>query len=295
MKLYEYHDEERRGRIERTAYTAAGHDGRGYSKYANIYLPYGYDDDGGRRYNVLYLMHGGGGNADAWLDCCKIKNMLDCCISSGEAEPLIVVFPSFYTDTPPRAGKPDADFERGNVLAFQRELAEELLPVVESRCRTYAEAVTPAALKASRMHRGFGGFSMGAATTWFAFTRNLDYFSEFVPLSGDCWAAAPMGGAVCTEETAEILHQTALRSGYSVHEYSIHAATGTNDPANKTLTPQIEAMKRYPDTFVYDESPDKGNLHFLLAEGATHCYEAVCDDLYHYLPDLFCAARAICR
>ena len=46
-------------------------------------------------------------------------------------------------------------------VAFQKELAEDLIPAVETAYKTYAETVDPAGLKASRLHRGFGGFSMG--------------------------------------------------------------------------------------------------------------------------------------
>ena len=37
------------------------------------YLPYGYDDR--KPYDILYLMHGGGGNPDAWLDSSARKGV----------------------------------------------------------------------------------------------------------------------------------------------------------------------------------------------------------------------------
>ena len=51
------------GRIEKVEYTTDVYeDGVTYPKYANVYLPYGYDEnDTETRYNVLYLMHGHGG------------------------------------------------------------------------------------------------------------------------------------------------------------------------------------------------------------------------------------------
>lgn len=288
MKTYIYHDVSRRGTVTRVDYVTTNEQGEGRPKYANIYLPYGYEaGEKQRRYNILYLMHGGGGNPDAWLDCCKIKNMLDYCFSVGEAEPFIVVFPSYYKDGAPRVGGPNPPVEQGYTAFFQKELVEDLLPAVESAVNGYAPDCTPEGLKQARAHRGFGGFSMGSCTTWFAFTKNLSYFGTFVPLSGDCWEIQPRGGADVPEQTALALHDAALRSGFAPDAYKIFAATGTKDPAYTGLTPQIEAMKKYTDTFWFSENFAEGNLHYLVKEDGFHAYEEVYDYLYHFLPYLF--------
>ena len=183
MKQFAYFDAPRRGTLRRVDYVGA----HGARKYALVYLPWGYETERERRYDILYLMHGGGGSPDAWPDACPVKNMLDRAFAAGEAEPMIVVFPSFYADGPRRGapGTVDADFERKSVLTFQtEELTERLLPAVEGAVRGFAEGVSPAALKAARRHRGFGGFSMGGVNTWYAFSLHLDYFSTFLPLSG---------------------------------------------------------------------------------------------------------------
>ena len=137
------------------------------------------------------------------------------------------------------------------------------------------------------MHRGFGGFSMGSCTTWFAFMQHMDYFSTYVPLSGDCWAVECMGGGTNTKETVDLLEKSVIESGYSPNQYFIYAGTGTEDPANRALTPQIEEMKKRQNVFQFNEDFAKGNLHFILAEGAVHAYEAVYEYLYNYLPYLF--------
>ncbi len=288
MKKYEYHDVNMRGTIEKVTYMTTNRDGELRDKYANVYLPYGYDAaDKEKKYNILYIMHGGGGNPDAWLDCCKVKNMLDYSIDSGEIKPLIVVFPSFYKEKISRIGAADPVLERTNVMFFQNELVEELLPAVERVYNTYAEDTTKEALKASRMHRGFGGFSMGGCTTWLAFMNHLDYFAEYLPLSGDCWAIEVKGGQTKTVETVKELYDCAIRSGYGTDEFFLHVATGTEDAASAPLTMQVTEMKKYPDMFDYSDDFSKGNLHFLLAEGEVHAYEAVYQYLFNYLPYLF--------
>lgn len=288
MKEYSYHDVNLRGTIEKVTYRTINKNGEQRNKYALVYLPKGYDpEDCDKRYDILYLIHGGGGSQDAWLDCCKIKNMLDWGIDTGEFKPLIVVFPTFYNEKIARVGGPDRDFERSNVLFFQRELGEELLAAVEGRYHTYAENSSQAALRASRGHRAIGGFSMGSCTTWFAFLQHLDMFSRFLPFSGDCWVIEGMGGGSHPVETAEALRDAVKHSGIGPDGFRIFSATGTLDPANNALTPQIEAMKKLNDTFIFDDDFTKGNSHFFLAEGKAHCYEHVYEYLYTYLPYLF--------
>lgn len=286
MEKYTYHDVNHRGIIKRLPYNTTNRQGETREKYANIYLPYGYDESD-KKYNILYVMHGGGGNPDAWLDCCKVKNMLDYMFDEKQVEPFIVVFPSYYKEKVGRVGPPDREVERGHVLFFQKELIEDLMPAVEKNFNTYAEDTTKQAFKASRMHRGFGGFSMGAATTWFVLTNNMDYFSYFVPLSGDCWELEGQGGLFKSEETAKLLHEQVIKSGYGVNEYFIYTATGTEDFAYDALNAQVNAMHKFPDTFVEAEELSKGNFHYLLAEGEVHEYEAVCNYLYNILPYLF--------
>lgn len=286
MKNYKYHDINHRGTICRVDYTTQRQDEKTIAKYANIYLPHGYDrNDLERKYDILYVMHGGGGSPDAWMDCCLVKNMLDYMIDSGELDPLIVVFPSYYKT--PREGAPVSEKERAEAMFFQKELMEDLLPAVESVCNSYAEHMTMESFRASRMHRGFCGFSMGAANTWFTFMNNLDAFAWFIPLSGDCWAVEALGGASHTVETVRRLCEGVKKSGYSINEYFVYTATGTEDRACHALDPQVQEMKKYPGVFEFNEDYTKGNFHYLLEEGLEHEYSAVVQYLYNFLPYIF--------
>ena len=72
-----------------------------YNKCFNIYLPYGYDDS--KPYNVLVLVHGGGGNQDSWLnDVYRYKDegiemcgrvIFDNMFEKGICDPCIIVCP----------------------------------------------------------------------------------------------------------------------------------------------------------------------------------------------------------
>ena len=287
LKEYAFHDTDHRGTIDRVYYTVKAAEGEAIEKYANIYLPCGYDrTDAGRRYDILYLMHGGQGNPDSWLDSCLMKNMLDCCFAEKAAEPFIVVFPSYYRHVPVTVGPAHMENERQLTYDFASETVKFLLPAVESHVRGWADATEDAGLRASRRHRAFGGFSMGAVTTWFEFLRNLPYFAAFLPLSGDCWAVEPLGGNTRPVETANELARAVESSGMCGDDFRIFAATGTEDSAFENTAAQIEEMKRLP-VFRFSEDLTEGNFHYKVAQGAVHSYDCVLNYVYSYLPYLF--------
>ncbi len=275
MELHRYHDVNRRGTIGRLHYTARDEDGTAVSKYANVYLPYGYDAR--QLYPVFYLIHGGGGNPDAWLDCSMIKNALDASFAEDRCKPFIMIFPGFYNHDPIRKDRPDEDAERAHVLRFQQELRNDLIPAAE-------EAYS---VSRRREDRAIGGFSMGGVTTWFAFLENMDLFSVFLPLSGDCWQICGLGGGKETEKTVRYIHDHTLEQGWSKRDFRIYAGTGFEDIAYGNLTPQIEAMKKAADLFEFSEDMDRGNLHYTIMKDAPHMYEKVYQHIYHYLPALF--------
>ncbi len=287
MELHGYRDVDYRGTIERVEYTIQDHQGQPWQKYANVYLPYGYDAE--KPYNILYLMHGGGGNPDAWLDCSQIKNALDRGFFEKRAEPFIVVFPTYYDLIPSenRAEGIDAAWENDQIRSFQKEFAQDLVPAVETRFHTFAEQTDAQGLRASRGHRAFGGFSMGGGTTWYVFLYNLDIVSTFLPLSGDCWELKPMGGRLVPAETAKILAERTAEKGFTGKDFVIYGGTGDKDLGLDNMRPMLQAMEAYPDMFVFSEDPASGNLHLTVKENAVHAYEEVYHHVWHYLPYLF--------
>ncbi len=57
-----------------------------------VYTPAGYDKGG--RYPVLYLLHGAGGDEDAWTTLGRAAQILDNLIAEGKVKPMIVVMPN---------------------------------------------------------------------------------------------------------------------------------------------------------------------------------------------------------
>lgn len=89
----------------------------GLTRRMTIYTPAGYDK--GKKYPVLYLLHGAGGDEEAWPTLGRTQQIMDNLIALGKAEPMIVVMPNGNAtdDASPllsglsKKGEPKATFE----------------------------------------------------------------------------------------------------------------------------------------------------------------------------------------
>ncbi len=151
-----------------------------------IYTPPGYES-GSQRYPVLYLLHGGGGDEDAWNTMGRASVILDNLIAQGKARPMIVVMPNgndnqivsqgYALGQPPaRAPMPaGAAAARGGAPAgpalpqsgFAFSIVPDIVPWVEKHYR-----VAPGAA-----NRAIAGLSMGGLHTIAAAFPNTDKFA----------------------------------------------------------------------------------------------------------------------
>jgi len=100
----------------------------GTSQAAEIYLPAGYEENGDKRYPVLYVHNG----KDA-LEKGNLRTALDQ-LADHAVEPLIMVFIMADEENPPRGIE---DME-----AYVNMVATELVPVVDDSYRTRADALS---------------------------------------------------------------------------------------------------------------------------------------------------------
>lgn len=230
-----------------------------------VYLPYGYDES--QKYNIFYIMHGGGENENTIFGTdCELDNILDHMIMDGVLEPTIVVTPTF---------------NKCEAGTFYNEFRQSVIPFVEGKYSTYANGDTSAeSIRESRMHRAYGGFSMGAVSTWAVMQNCLDIVGYFMPLSGDHW----QGNSA--QEKANSIGSAIDKSGLSDREYFVFAATGSDDIAYPNENPQIEVMKTMKQ-FKYTSDFSQGNLYFLVAPGKTHWWGYVRHYVYDGLPYFF--------
>lgn len=138
----------------------------GNPRKALIYTPPGYLKN--KKYPVMYLLHGIGGDEKEWLNGGSPQIILDNLYAEGKIEPMIVVMPNG------RAMKDDRAI--GNIMApdkvqafanFEQDLLKDLIPYVE---KTYA------VLK-EKEHRAIAGLSMGGGQSLNFGLGNLDKFS----------------------------------------------------------------------------------------------------------------------
>lgn len=291
---------EKQGTIESVDYPVENLADGTKGKHLNLYLPYGYDHgDASKKYNVFYLMHGGGEDENLLFggpgENRELKNILDHMIANRDIEPLIVVTPTFYGVKNNLENDPEKSHVEGldhplpliETDFYHDELVNDLLPFIEANYNTYGDSGSSAELKASREHRAFGGFSMGSVTTWNTFIHALDYFKYFMPLSGDCWALAQKAEGKMAQETAEYLAQVARDSGYRPEDYYLLCATGDGDIAYPNMKPQMDAMKELTDVFIHSADTTKGNFYFIECEGGVHTWHWQNQFIYNILPDLF--------
>ena len=66
----------------------------GMRRRMTVYTPTGYEESGRTRYPVLYLLHGMGGDEQAWMELGRASQILDNLIAQGKAKPMIVVMPN---------------------------------------------------------------------------------------------------------------------------------------------------------------------------------------------------------
>ncbi len=64
----------------------------GFDRRLSVYTPAGYEQNKKQKYPVLYVLHGIGGDEDAWIAQGRAAQVLDNLIAQGKAEPMIVVF-----------------------------------------------------------------------------------------------------------------------------------------------------------------------------------------------------------
>lgn len=136
----------------------------GTTRKLNVYTPPGYSKD--RKYPVLYLLHGIGGDETEWQRFAKPDVLLDNLIADGKAVPMIIVMPNGRAQKDDRAGG-DAFKSAPAFAVFEQDLLKDVIPAIESR---YSVA-------ADREHRAIAGLSMGGGQTFNFGLGHLDTFA----------------------------------------------------------------------------------------------------------------------
>ena len=142
-----------------------------------VYTPYGYETSG-ESYPVLYLLHGGGGDEDAWSTMGRTVQILDNLIEKGLAKPMICVMPN---------GNPGQQAAKTQMLEektydrndpnfanlYVKSIVNDIIPYIESHYRAIPK----------REARAVSGLSMGGGHTLAVTSLFPGTFDYILPLS----------------------------------------------------------------------------------------------------------------
>ncbi|MCS7228629.1 MAG: alpha/beta hydrolase-fold protein [Candidatus Kryptonium sp.] len=125
-----------------------------------VYLPPSYDIDLGKRYPVLYLLHGYGGSDESWKYD-NINLIVDSLINIGKIVEMIIIMPdadtSFYVNS------------KDKKRMYEQYIVEDLINYVDATFRTIPYRET----------RAIDGVSMGGGG---AMRIGLKYFDKFISI-----------------------------------------------------------------------------------------------------------------
>lgn len=140
----------------------------------NIYLPPNYDAKPNVKYPVLYLLHGSGGDEDAWLGCGRAVQILDNMIADGRCKPMIVVMPNGNVQLRAAPGsdpqnpnvKPNVSNVQSMMGGFESTFMKDIVDYVERNYRVITD----------KNHRAIAGLSLGGLHTIYISMNNPDKF-----------------------------------------------------------------------------------------------------------------------
>ncbi|MDE5828473.1 MAG: esterase [Duncaniella sp.] len=200
-----------------------------------VYTPAGYDPAGDRRYPVLYLLHGMGGDESSWSELGRAVAILDNLIAEGKAEPMIVVMPNgngALAAAPGESGRgmytprgEDSVAEHG---VFESAFAD-ITDYVDSHYLTVAE----------KSGRALAGLSMGGGHSWRISMWNPDMF-DYVGLFSAAIRWNGSGVSAADEELDE-----SLRRQFDVAPRLYWIAIGSDDflyDLNKEYRAKLDSM-----------------------------------------------------
>jgi enterochelin esterase-like enzyme len=151
----------RHGRVEMITYESKS---VGTTRKMQVYTPPDYSKE--KKYPVLYLLHGIGGDETEWQRFAKPNVLLDNLLAEGKSTPMIVVMPNGRAQKNDRA--------EGNVFAsapafaaFEQDLLNDVIPAIEARY----------SVQADREHRALAGLSMGGGQALNFGLAHLDTFA----------------------------------------------------------------------------------------------------------------------
>ena len=143
----------------------------GLTRRLTVYTPAGYETSG-KDYPVLYLLHGIGGDENAWSELGRAAQILDNLIAQGKAEPMLVVMTNGNISQEACPGETSEGFRVPTMMlpkTMEGSFETAFPDVVKFVEKTYR-------VKKDKAHRAIAGLSMGGFHSLFISINNPDTF-----------------------------------------------------------------------------------------------------------------------
>lgn len=210
----------------------------------SVYLPYGYDaSDKSKTYPVLYLLHGGGGDEEAWPTLGRLCEIMDYMIERKLCKPMIVVTPNInsYELAACETALPDKfifnlqdpEFAAGD--KFCNDLLYSIIPYIEEHYNT----------DGTKQNRGIAGLSMGGFMTMKLIGEHPDYFNEV-----GVFSSGSMGG----DDAAAV--KALKKDGYN----NFMVVCGPNDIAYRGALGLVDNLKAADMDFSFISDLETGHV-----------------------------------
>jgi enterochelin esterase-like enzyme len=233
-----------------------------------IYTPPGYDKSE-KKYPVMYLLHGGGGDEEVWVSRGRANYIIDNLIASGKAEPMIVVITNGDVNnvgavldrTAFDSKKDNTGIGAMAAGLFEKSMVKEIIPYVEGNYRVIADSG----------HRAITGFSMGGYQTQNITNANPSLFKYIGVMSMGLFSSARNDGSYNKEN-----HIAQLKELQKNSPKVYWIGMGTDDFLYKS---GIELRKLYDEIgfkYIYRENignHDWNSWRLYLTEFAPMCFK----------------------
>ena len=178
----------------------------GLTRRLSVYTPAGYENSN-KRYPVFYLLHGMGGDEEAWLTQGRTAQILDNLIAQGKAEPMIVVMTNGNVSQEAAPGETSAGFVPPSMNlpktmegTFESTFME-VVKFIDANYRTIAK----------KQGRAIAGLSMGGFHSKFISLNNPDTFDYVGLFSAALGVTDPSISPIYQNEDAKLKTQFAKK------------------------------------------------------------------------------------
>jgi enterochelin esterase family protein len=143
----------------------------GITRRCTVYTPAGYETSG-KEYPVFYLLHGIGGDENAWSELGRATQILDNLIAQGKAEPMIMVMTNGNISQEACPGETSEGFTVPTMMlpkTMEGSFETAFQDVIQFMEKAYR-------VKKGKANRAIAGLSMGGFHSLFISINNPDTF-----------------------------------------------------------------------------------------------------------------------